>query len=67
MLAALSRVITFKSLRERGIKTIFYGQIDNPLLAVCDPFPVSPPVLSPHAPHSASAQHPNAKESSFIF
>lgn len=37
MLAALSRVITFKTLRERGIKTIFYGQIDNPLLAVCDP------------------------------
>lgn len=36
------------------------------LLEVCDPFPVSPPVLSPHETHSASAQHPNAKASSFI-
>jgi UDP-N-acetylglucosamine/UDP-N-acetylgalactosamine diphosphorylase len=37
MLAALSRVIGFDALRTSGIKTIFYGQIDNPLLTVCDP------------------------------
>lgn len=37
MLAALGRVIGFDALRQRGIKTIFYGQIDNPLLSVCDP------------------------------
>ncbi len=37
MLAALARVITFDALRKQGIKTLFYGQIDNPLLTVCDP------------------------------
>lgn len=36
MLAALARVVTFATLRQRGIKTLFYGQIDNPLLSVCD-------------------------------
>lgn len=37
MLAALARVVTFDTLRQQGIKTLFYGQIDNPLLTVCDP------------------------------
>jgi UDP-N-acetylglucosamine/UDP-N-acetylgalactosamine diphosphorylase len=37
MLAALARVIGFEELKRRGIRTLFYGQIDNPLLTVCDP------------------------------
>lgn len=37
MLAALARRVGFAWLRERGIGTLFYGQIDNPLLTVCDP------------------------------
>jgi UDP-N-acetylglucosamine/UDP-N-acetylgalactosamine diphosphorylase len=37
MLAALGRVVGFDALHERGLKTLFYGQIDNPLLTVCDP------------------------------
>ena len=37
MLAALAKHVGFDRLRERGITQLFYGQIDNPLLAVCDP------------------------------
>lgn len=37
MLAALAKHVGFERLRKRGITQLFYGQIDNPLLAVCDP------------------------------
>jgi UDP-N-acetylglucosamine/UDP-N-acetylgalactosamine diphosphorylase len=37
MLAALATVVGFEHFAERGIRTLFYGQIDNPLLTVCDP------------------------------
>jgi UDP-N-acetylglucosamine/UDP-N-acetylgalactosamine diphosphorylase len=37
MLSALARVIGFDELKRRGVRTLFYGQIDNPLLTVCDP------------------------------
>lgn len=37
MLAALAKHVGFETLRARGIQQLFYGQIDNPLLTVCDP------------------------------
>jgi UDP-N-acetylglucosamine/UDP-N-acetylgalactosamine diphosphorylase len=37
MLAALARHVGIDALHQRGIELLFYGQIDNPLLAVCDP------------------------------
>lgn len=37
MLAALAKVVGFEHFAEHGIRTLFYGQIDNPLLTVCDP------------------------------
>jgi UDP-N-acetylglucosamine/UDP-N-acetylgalactosamine diphosphorylase len=36
MLAALARHVGFGELRRRGVEVLFYGQIDNPLLTVCD-------------------------------
>jgi UDP-N-acetylglucosamine/UDP-N-acetylgalactosamine diphosphorylase len=37
MLAALVRSGSLEDARRRGIRHFFYGQIDNPLLQVCDP------------------------------
>lgn len=37
MLAALVRSGSLADMQRRGLKHIFYGQIDNPLLQVCDP------------------------------
>lgn len=37
MLAALVKHGVLKDARARGIEQFFYGQIDNPLLTVCDP------------------------------
>jgi UDP-N-acetylglucosamine/UDP-N-acetylgalactosamine diphosphorylase len=37
MLAALVKHGVLKDARSRGIDQFFYGQIDNPLLTVCDP------------------------------
>jgi UDP-N-acetylglucosamine/UDP-N-acetylgalactosamine diphosphorylase len=37
MLAALQANGCFEDLQRRNIKLIFYGQVDNPLLQVCDP------------------------------
>jgi UDP-N-acetylglucosamine/UDP-N-acetylgalactosamine diphosphorylase len=37
MLKALVQSGVLKEARERGIEHFFYGQIDNPLLTVCDP------------------------------
>jgi UDP-N-acetylglucosamine/UDP-N-acetylgalactosamine diphosphorylase len=37
MLAALVKHGVLKDARARGIEQYFYGQIDNPLLTVCDP------------------------------
>ncbi|HTN77210.1 MAG TPA: UTP--glucose-1-phosphate uridylyltransferase, partial [Pirellulaceae bacterium] len=37
MLAALAKHVGFETLQRRGIDLLFYGQIDNPLLTVCDP------------------------------
>jgi UDP-N-acetylglucosamine/UDP-N-acetylgalactosamine diphosphorylase len=37
MLAALGNSVGFDNIAARGIRTFFYGQIDNPLLTVCDP------------------------------
>jgi UDP-N-acetylglucosamine/UDP-N-acetylgalactosamine diphosphorylase len=36
-LAALVRSGSIEDMRRRGIKHVFYGQVDNPLLQVCDP------------------------------
>lgn len=37
MLAALARSGALRDMQRRGLRHIFYGQIDNPLLQVCDP------------------------------
>lgn len=37
MLAALAAAGYLDDLRRRGIRWVFYGQVDNPLLQVCDP------------------------------
>jgi UDP-N-acetylglucosamine/UDP-N-acetylgalactosamine diphosphorylase len=37
MLAALMKSGSLADARERGIDVFFYGQVDNPLLQVCDP------------------------------
>ena len=37
MLSALVRSGSLKDAQSRGLKHFFYGQIDNPLLQVCDP------------------------------
>jgi UDP-N-acetylglucosamine/UDP-N-acetylgalactosamine diphosphorylase len=34
---AMSRAGLFKELQNRGIETLFYHQVDNPLVHVCDP------------------------------
>lgn len=36
-LAALSKSGILDDMQKRGIKHVFYGQIDNPLIQVCDP------------------------------
>jgi UDP-N-acetylglucosamine/UDP-N-acetylgalactosamine diphosphorylase len=36
-LAALARNGCLADMQARGIKTVFYGQVDNPLVQVCDP------------------------------
>lgn len=36
-LAGLARDGALEDMRRRGIRHVFYGQIDNPLLQVCDP------------------------------
>jgi UDP-N-acetylglucosamine/UDP-N-acetylgalactosamine diphosphorylase len=38
MLAALAKTGCLHDMQQRGLRHIFYGQIDNPLLQVCDPF-----------------------------
>jgi UDP-N-acetylglucosamine/UDP-N-acetylgalactosamine diphosphorylase len=37
MLAALDRCGCLADMKARGIKHIFYGQVDNPLIQACDP------------------------------
>ena len=37
MLSALRRCAALEDMRQRGIKRLFYFQIDNPLATVCDP------------------------------
>lgn len=37
MLAAIAKTGCLADSQRRGIETFFYGQIDNPLLTVCDP------------------------------
>ena len=37
MIAALKANGCFKNMRERGVKTLFYFQVDNPLVDVADP------------------------------
>jgi len=37
LLAALGRSPAAKIIRERGLKHLFYFQVDNPLVAMCDP------------------------------
>jgi len=37
LLAALGRSAAAKIIRERGLKHLFYFQVDNPLVAMCDP------------------------------
>ena len=36
-LAALDRCGCLNDMKQRGIKHVFYGQVDNPLIQVCDP------------------------------
>lgn len=38
MLAALAKSGCLDSARERGVEHFFYGQVDNPLLQICDPY-----------------------------
>ena len=37
MIAALKANGCFKNMRERGVKTLFYFQVDNPLVEIADP------------------------------
>ena len=37
MIAALKANGCFENMRARGVKTLFYFQVDNPLVEVCDP------------------------------
>ena len=37
MLAALARSGSLKEIRERGIKHLYYLQVDNPIISMCDP------------------------------
>lgn len=37
LLQAMKRAGLFERLKERGIETLFYHQVDNPLVKVCDP------------------------------
>ncbi len=40
MVAALQKHGCLQTMQDRGIETIFYGQIDNPLMQVCDPLTI---------------------------
>ena len=46
MLQALAESGCLADVRARGIKYLFYGQVDNPLLAVCDPYLIGCHILS---------------------
>ncbi len=46
MLSALSRCAALEDMRQRGIKHLFYFQIDNPLATVCDPTFIGHHILS---------------------
>lgn len=46
MLSALARGGLLAELRAQGIKTLFYGQIDNPLLQLCSPLLVGGHLLA---------------------
>ena len=46
MLQALDRSGALADAQRRGIRYLFYGQIDNPLLTVCDPFLIGCHILS---------------------
>ncbi len=46
MLQAFKKSGCLADCRERGIELVFYGQIDNPLLQVCDPLLLGSHVLS---------------------
>jgi UDP-N-acetylglucosamine/UDP-N-acetylgalactosamine diphosphorylase len=46
MLQALVRSGCLADARARGIKYLFYGQVDNPLLSVCDPYLIGCHILS---------------------
>ncbi|MEM9410153.1 MAG: UTP--glucose-1-phosphate uridylyltransferase, partial [Planctomycetota bacterium] len=37
MLAALSKSGCLEDMKKRGIRYVFYGQVDNPLIQACDP------------------------------
>jgi len=47
MLAAMSKQGVLADARRRGIDQFFYGQIDNPLLTVCDPELIGCHLLAP--------------------
>jgi UDP-N-acetylglucosamine/UDP-N-acetylgalactosamine diphosphorylase len=46
MLQALASSGCLADVRDRGIKYLFYGQVDNPLLSVCDPYLIGCHILS---------------------
>ncbi len=50
VLAALDRAGLFEELRGRGVEYLFYHQIDNPLVRVCDPV-----FLGCHVSHGSEA------------
>lgn len=45
MLAALAKSGGLDDMRRRQLKYLFYGQVDNPLLQVCDPFTIGAHIL----------------------
>jgi len=46
MLAALEQSKALQDMKQRGIKHLFYFQVDNPLATVCDPFLLGHHVLA---------------------
>ena len=46
MLAALARSGALKNMKQRGIKHLFYFQVDNPLATVCDPVLIGHHILA---------------------
>lgn len=62
MLQALVKSGALSDAERRGIRYLFYGQIDNPLLTVCDPFLIGCHILSRSQMTTQVAQKRDALE-----